>query len=62
MAEGAARQEIEILLDLHQIIAGTSANLAGDVRAMWTAFVMRRTAEGWKISAIRNMLPAPPGK
>lgn len=35
---------------------------AGDVRAMWTAFVMRRTAEGWKISAIRNMLPAPPGK
>ncbi|AMV40685.1 YybH family protein [Planctomyces sp. SH-PL62] len=30
-----------------------------DVRAMWTTIVARRTPEGWKIAAIRNMLPAP---
>ncbi|WP_165072637.1 YybH family protein [Paludisphaera rhizosphaerae] len=35
---------------------------AADVRAMWTAFTMKRTTEGWKIAAIRNMLPAPPAK
>ena len=35
---------------------------AADVRAMWTTVVLRRTAEGWKIAAIRNMLPAPPAK
>ncbi len=27
-------------------------------RRMWTTFVMTRTAEGWRIAAIRNMLPA----
>ena len=27
-------------------------------RKMWSSFVMIRTAGGWKISAIRNMLPA----
>jgi uncharacterized protein (TIGR02246 family) len=31
-----------------------------DVRAPWTTIVARRTAEGWKIAAIRNMLPATP--
>jgi len=31
-----------------------------EVRAMWTTVVARRTAEGWKIAAIRNMLPAAP--
>ncbi|HET7217008.1 MAG TPA: SgcJ/EcaC family oxidoreductase [Vicinamibacterales bacterium] len=29
-------------------------------RRMWTSFVMVRTKDGWRISAIRNMLPAPP--
>ena len=29
-------------------------------RRMWTSFVMIRTKDGWRISAIRNMLPAPP--
>jgi uncharacterized protein (TIGR02246 family) len=33
-----------------------------DVRAMWTMIVARRTPEGWKIAAIRNMLPAAPAK
>ena len=27
-------------------------------RRMWSTFVMKRTAEGWRIAAIRNMLPA----
>jgi uncharacterized protein (TIGR02246 family) len=29
-------------------------------RQMWTTIVLKRTAEGWHITAIRNMLPAPP--
>jgi uncharacterized protein (TIGR02246 family) len=29
-------------------------------RRMWTTFVMTRTKDGWRIAAIRNMLPAPP--
>ena len=32
---------------------------AGD-RRMWSTFVMVKGADGWKISAIRNMLPAAP--
>jgi uncharacterized protein (TIGR02246 family) len=27
-------------------------------RKMWTSFVLSKTASGWKIAAIRNMLPA----
>jgi len=27
-------------------------------RKMWSTFVMVRTADGWRIAAIRNMLPA----
>jgi uncharacterized protein (TIGR02246 family) len=34
----------------------------GSTRQMWTTFVMARQPGGqWKIAAIRNMLPAPPG-
>ena len=32
----------------------------GQARKMWSTFVMRRTGSGWKIAAIRNMLPAAP--
>jgi uncharacterized protein (TIGR02246 family) len=32
---------------------------AGD-RRMWSTFVMAKDADGWKIAAIRNMLPAAP--
>jgi uncharacterized protein (TIGR02246 family) len=32
----------------------------GATRSMWTTFVLKRTDEGWRISAIRNMLPASP--
>jgi uncharacterized protein (TIGR02246 family) len=31
-------------------------------RRMWGSFVMTRTKDGWRIAAIRNMLPAPPAK
>lgn len=32
----------------------------GQNRRMWTAFVFARTPGGWRIAAIRNMLPAAP--
>jgi uncharacterized protein (TIGR02246 family) len=32
----------------------------GATRRMWSTFVMHRTNEGWRIAAIRNMLPAAP--
>lgn len=31
----------------------------GADRRMWTTLVLKRTADGWRIEAIRNMLPAP---
>ncbi len=31
-------------------------------RKMWTSFVFVRASGGWKIAAIRNMLPAPPAR
>ena len=37
-------------------IAGAAG---GENRKMWTSFVMARGAGGWRIAAIRNMLPAP---
>ncbi len=33
---------------------------AGGTRSMWATLVMTRTPEGWRIAAIRNMLPSPP--
>jgi len=37
------------------------AGLAGGgSRKMWTTLVMTRGADGWRIAAIRNMLPAAP--
>jgi uncharacterized protein (TIGR02246 family) len=32
----------------------------GQTRRMWSSFVLSRTGGGWRIAAIRNMLPAPP--
>jgi dTDP-4-dehydrorhamnose reductase len=32
----------------------------GATRKMWTTLVVRRGPDGWRIAAIRNMLPAPP--
>jgi uncharacterized protein (TIGR02246 family) len=37
------------------------AGLAGaPPRRMWSTFLITRTPDGWRIAAIRNMLPAPP--
>jgi uncharacterized protein (TIGR02246 family) len=35
---------------------------AGGDRRMWSTFVMMRGKDGWRITAIRNMLPAPPAQ
>jgi uncharacterized protein (TIGR02246 family) len=32
----------------------------GTTRSMWTSFTLARAADGWRIAAIRNMLPAAP--
>ena len=32
----------------------------GTTRHMWTTFVLVKGSDGWQITAIRNMLPAPP--
>ncbi len=47
------------LADGRYEIAGT---VGGETRHMWTCFVLKLTPEGWRISAIRNMLPAPPAR
>jgi uncharacterized protein (TIGR02246 family) len=36
------------------------ASQTGAARKMWASFVMVRSQGRWRISAIRNMLPAPP--
>jgi uncharacterized protein (TIGR02246 family) len=43
------------LVDGRYEISGASAE---DTRKMWTALVLARSAAGWRIAAIRNMLPA----
>ena len=47
------------LADGRYEIAGTNA---GQTRKMWTSIILKRTAEGWRIAAIRNMLPALPAR
>ena len=37
----------------YEIVGGTYVE-----RRMWSSFVMARTKDGWRIAAIRNMLPA----
>ncbi len=34
----------------------------GETRKMWTTILLKHDADGWHITAIRNMLPAPPAK
>jgi uncharacterized protein (TIGR02246 family) len=36
-----------------------TTSLDGTARDMWTTFVIKRTSDGWRIAAIRNMKPAP---
>ncbi|HEY2019118.1 MAG TPA: SgcJ/EcaC family oxidoreductase [Bryobacteraceae bacterium] len=37
-----------------------AASAGVPARKMWTSLVVRRTGDGWRIAAIRNMLPSPP--
>lgn len=46
------------IVDGRYEIAGGGAG--GQDRKMWSTFLFRRTPQGWKIAAIRNMLPAAP--
>ena len=42
-------------------IADARYEISGaETRKMWSTFVMARQQGQWRISAIRNMLPAPP--
>lgn len=40
----------------------TSSAQSGVQRKMWTALIMKRTPDGWRIAAIRNMLPSAPAQ
>lgn len=42
---------------VHEAQPGTE----GQNRQMWTSITLKRGADGWRIAAIRNMLPAPAG-
>lgn len=46
------------IADGEYVIGATQSAAA---RNMWTSFVMIRAGGRWRIDAIRNMLPAPPG-
>lgn len=37
-----------------------TVSLNGQTRNMWTTLVLKRTADTWRITAIRNMLPSAP--
>ena len=47
------------LADGRYEIAGTAG---GQTRRMWTSITLKRTPDGWRIAAIRNMLPAAPAR
>jgi uncharacterized protein (TIGR02246 family) len=44
------------IADGHYVLSGG----ASGSRNMWTTIFAKHTAAGWRITAIRNMLPAPP--
>jgi uncharacterized protein (TIGR02246 family) len=44
-----------VLVDGRYILKGA---VGGKDRQMWTAITLRRGPDGWRIAAIRNMLPA----
>lgn len=56
----------KIIIDKIRLLTATSAvadaryeiqNPDGTLRKMWSTFIVINTADTWKISAIRNMLP-----
>jgi len=51
------------MIDPDVAIADGRYEISGaETRKMWSTFVMARQQGQWRISAIRNMLPAPPAK
>ena len=55
---GAVRRPTDVAIaDGRYSITGLGE---GNDRRMWSTFVMVKEADGWKIAAIRNMLPAAP--
>jgi uncharacterized protein (TIGR02246 family) len=62
--ERGQRRTIEVesirFVDCGVAIADGHYTLSGPTgsRNMWTTIVAKRTADGWRIAAIRNMLPA----
>jgi uncharacterized protein (TIGR02246 family) len=50
-------RDVAIADGRYEITGGT-----GGDRRMWSTFVMTREGGGWRIAAIRNMLPAPPAQ
>ncbi len=45
------------IVDAHYDLTGMKS---GQSRHMWSTFVVIKDSDGWRITAIRNMLPAPP--
>lgn len=43
------------LADARYVISGSQGS---EPRRMWSTFLAQRTSDGWRIAAIRNMLPA----
>ncbi|HEX4231557.1 MAG TPA: SgcJ/EcaC family oxidoreductase [Bryobacteraceae bacterium] len=43
------------IADGRYVLSGATSS-----RNMWTTIIAKRTPQGWRIAAIRNMLPAPP--
>jgi uncharacterized protein (TIGR02246 family) len=53
--------EVETVRFLGRDVALADARYEIGERKMWSTFVMRRGSGGWRIEAIRNMLPTAPG-
>lgn len=53
--------EVETVRFLGRDVAIADARYEIGERKMWSTFVMRRGSGGWRIEAIRNMLPTAPG-
>lgn len=55
-------ERVRFVADGVAIVDGryTIHGVQGGDRRMWSTFVMTRTPAGWRIAAIRNMLPAAP--
>ena len=44
--------------DADQLVSSGNGGAGAAMRQMWSTFLAVRTADGWRLTAIRNMLPA----